>query len=59
VVDELIKITRCVGKRGCITQNTKCKTHHLWRGLEQNIYNYLSSISIEQYIKNNEGTNFL
>ena len=58
-VDESIKMTRCRGKSGCVTKKTRCKTHHLWQGLEQNIHNYLSSISIEKYIKNDEGANFL
>ena len=47
-VDEPIKMTRCGGKSGCITNKAKCKTHHLWQGLEQNIHNYLSSISIDK-----------
>ncbi len=45
-IDEPIKMTRCSNKNGCVTKKTKCKTHDLWQGLEQNIYNYLSSISI-------------
>ena len=49
-VDEPIKMTRCNGKSGCITNKTRCKTHHLWQGLEQNIHNYLSSISIDKML---------
>ncbi len=45
-IDEPIKMTRCKGEVGCIDKKTKCKTHHLWQGLEHSIYNYLSSISI-------------
>ncbi len=45
-IDEPIKMTRCGGKNGCVDKKARCKTHDLWQGLEQNIYNYLSSISI-------------
>lgn len=45
-IDEPIKMTRCKGESGCVTKKTRCKTHDLWQGLEQNIYNYLSAISI-------------
>ena len=45
-IDEPVKMTRCKGKTGCVAKKTRCKTHDLWQGLEQNIYNYLSAISI-------------
>ena len=46
---EPIKMTNCGNKTlGCEkNKNTKCKTHHLWKGLEENIYNYLNSVSLE------------
>ena len=38
-IGEHIKMTRCNnGKRGCTNSGTKCKTHHLWYGLEKKIY---------------------
>lgn len=44
---EPIKMTRCSNvKKSCISTNTKCKTHHLWNGLENKIYEYLNSISL-------------
>lgn len=47
-IGEPIKMTRCKSdKQGCIASKTKCKTHHLWRGLEQKIYQYLDSISLK------------
>jgi len=49
-IGEPIKMTNCgSGTKSCIstTNNTKCKTHHLWQGLEKNIFNYLNSISLE------------
>lgn len=45
-IKEPIKMTRCFGDKGCIKKKTKCKTHDLWQGLEHNIYNYLSSVSV-------------
>jgi Rrf2 family iron-sulfur cluster assembly transcriptional regulator len=46
-IGENIKMTRCGNvKKGCVTLNSKCKTHHLWNGLEKKIYEYLSSISL-------------
>ena len=50
-IEEPIKMTRCsLGKQGCITTSnkTKCKTHHLWHGLENRIYDYLNSISLDK-----------
>lgn len=50
-IDEPIKMTRCsLDKQGCIATNNKakCKTHHLWHGLEKRIYDYLNSISLDK-----------
>lgn len=48
-IGEPIKMTNCSnGQKSCIkTKSTKCKTHHLWKGLEDNILQYLNSISLE------------
>ena len=49
---ENIKMTSCsIGSSaGCGSKKaelgSKCKTHKLWKGLENNIYSYLGSISI-------------
>lgn len=55
-IGENIKMTRCSSnKKSCIASLTKngsgnaqikCKTHGLWRGLENRIYAYLGSVSI-------------
>ncbi|NBX52930.1 MAG: Rrf2 family transcriptional regulator [Proteobacteria bacterium] len=48
-IDEPIKMTRCsIEKQSCNSNKTKCKTHHLWHGLENRIYDYLNSISLEK-----------
>ncbi len=44
---EHVKMTRCNTKEGCVTVSSKCKTHHLWRGLENKIYEYLDSVSLK------------
>ena len=43
---EHVKMTRCSTKEDCVTVSSKCKTHHLWRGLENKIYEYLDSVSL-------------
>ncbi|MCE3255105.1 MAG: iscR 3 [Rickettsiaceae bacterium] len=43
---EPMKMTRCNGKAGCVKKSAKCKTHHIWHGLEKNIFDYLQSISL-------------
>lgn len=53
-VNEPIKMTRCAGKSGCVSKKTRCKTHHVWQGLEKNIYNYLKSISLADVCKDSE-----
>jgi Rrf2 family iron-sulfur cluster assembly transcriptional regulator len=47
-IGEPIKMTRCkVESKGCVNSGVKCKTHHLWHGLENKIYDYLDSISLQ------------
>jgi Rrf2 family iron-sulfur cluster assembly transcriptional regulator len=52
---EAIKITGCSNnKNSCIvSKKTKCKTHNLWYGLEQRIYEYLNSISLHDICNQN------
>jgi len=46
-VGEPMKMTRCSAKqKSCLTSSSKCKTHHLWHGLENKIYEYFNSISL-------------
>lgn len=45
-IGEHVKMTRCSTKQGCSTKGIKCKTHHIWKGLEGRIYEYLSSIKL-------------
>lgn len=48
-VNEPLKMTRCNAHEkpgGCMSGRAKCLTHDLWEGLEQQIYDYLHSISL-------------
>jgi len=45
--EESLKMTRCESHaEGCMSTKTRCITHHLWEGLENQIFEYLRSISI-------------
>lgn len=53
-VDESLKMTRCNPDNlsgGCMADKSRCLTHHLWEGLGENIYNYLSSISLSDVLR--------
>ncbi len=48
-VDEPIKATRCQtgSTRGCQSRvSGRCLTHNLWQGLGDQIYNYLSTVTL-------------
>ena len=48
-IGESIKMTRCsIEKSGCVSSGVKCKTHQIWHGLENEIFNYLNSISLHK-----------
>lgn len=51
-VDEEIKATRCSssGEGGCMSKKTRCSVHDLWEGLGNQVYGYLSSISLEDVV---------
>lgn len=53
-VDEPIKATRCVpgSPEGCSLDGSRCLTHDLWEELGNQIYLFLSSISLEDVIEN-------
>lgn len=56
-IGEPIRITSCGNKKnGCSSSkeiSKKCKTHDLWHGLEQRIYDYLYSISLHDVCNRN------
>ncbi|NVJ66969.1 MAG: Fe-S cluster assembly transcriptional regulator IscR [Gammaproteobacteria bacterium] len=49
-VNEPIDATRCKGKGGC-QDGEHCLSHQLWAELSDQIYQFLSGISLEQVVK--------
>ena len=51
-VDEPIKATRCRhgSPEGCKSNKSRCLTHELWEELGNQIYLYLSSVSLEDVV---------
>lgn len=64
-VDEPIRATRCKSgsPEGCRPDRSRCMTHDLWEELGNQIYLFLSTISLEDVIKNRvlgrSGQNFI
>ncbi|EKT64661.1 Fe-S cluster assembly transcriptional regulator IscR [Providencia burhodogranariea] len=53
-VDESVDATRCKGsKEGC-QNGDRCLTHALWRDLSDRITDFLSGISLDELVKNQE-----
>lgn len=52
-VDEPIRATRCVvgAPRGCTGQKGRCLTHDLWEELGNQIYLFLSAISLQDVVE--------
>lgn len=51
-VDENVDTTRCGGAHNC-QDNKPCLTHDLWHGLSDRIYEYLSSITLNDLVMRN------
>ena len=54
-VDEPIKVTRCKpgAPDGCHSNKSRCLTHDLWEGLGNQIYLFLSSVSLQDIVDKN------
>jgi Rrf2 family transcriptional regulator, iron-sulfur cluster assembly transcription factor len=50
-VDEPIDATQCGGKENCHDEG-KCITHDLWAALNQRIFEYLGSVTLQQLVDN-------
>lgn len=52
-VDEPIQTTRCTpgSPQGCQSDRARCLTHDLWEELGNQIYLYLSSVSLEDVVE--------
>lgn len=48
-VDEPLKMTRCNegAQGGCLKKDSKCITHHIWKGLGEHINCYLDAITLQ------------
>ena len=53
-VDEPIKATRCTpgSPEGCRTDRSRCLTHDLWEELGNQVFSFLSSVSLDDVIGN-------
>jgi Rrf2 family iron-sulfur cluster assembly transcriptional regulator len=49
-VDEPIDATQCGGKENC-DGDKRCMTHALWAGLNDHIVSFLSSVTLEQLVR--------
>lgn len=48
-VDEWVEFTRCSGRGNC-REGQRCMTHHLWDQLSDEIFNFLSDISLQDLV---------
>ena len=49
-VDEPIDATKCGGKENC-DDDKRCMTHELWANLNNHIFAYLGSVTLEQLVR--------
>jgi Rrf2 family iron-sulfur cluster assembly transcriptional regulator len=49
-VDEPLDATNCGGKRNCHEENL-CMTHQLWTNLNARMFEYLSSVSLAELVR--------
>ncbi|EXJ13690.1 Iron-sulfur cluster regulator IscR [Imhoffiella purpurea] len=48
-VDEWVEFTRCGGRENC-RDGKRCLTHHLWDQLSDQIFSFLSDISLQDLV---------
>ncbi len=49
-VDEPIDATQCAGQENC-RDDRRCMTHELWAGLNNHIFTFLRSVTLEQLVR--------
>ena len=54
-VDEPIDATQCGGKENCLDDH-RCMTHELWASLNVHIFSFLSSVTLEQLVRQQDKT---
>jgi len=47
-VDESVDVTRCHGREDC-QEGSRCLTHELWQDLSRQLYDFLDSITLDQF----------
>jgi len=53
-VDEPVKFRRCTGEGGnCMSNGSKCNTHHLWGALEDHLNHFLQTVNLEMVATKN------
>ena len=57
-VDEPMDARQCEGKEDC-KGGQKCMTHHLWMDLNRKMFNYLSSVSLADLVREQNQRNEL
>lgn len=55
-VDEPLDATGCGGMGNCHDDDHPCMTHTLWTGLNTRMYEYLSSVNLEELVLQQHGT---
>jgi len=48
-VDETLDSTQCRGRENCLDEK-KCITHNLWANLNDHIFSYLGSVTLQQLV---------
>lgn len=54
-VDEPLDATNCGGKGNC-HEERPCMTHNLWTSLNSRMHEYLSSVSLDELVRQQHGT---
>lgn len=53
--EEPLRLTRCSkgSTNGCMSNNSRCLTHHLWEQLSDHIYDFLEGITLQDVLYRN------
>ncbi|CAN0501460.1 unnamed protein product, partial [Phaeothamnion confervicola] len=54
-VDEPLDATQCGGKENCIDGEKRCMTHDLWATLNTKMFDYLSSVTLQDLVDHQRG----
>jgi Rrf2 family iron-sulfur cluster assembly transcriptional regulator len=54
-VDEPLDATQCAGKENCVDGEKRCMTHDLWATLNTKMFEYLSSVTLQDLVDHQRG----